>query len=97
MTRSRTLARYPAALSVSTPRASSSRRDKGQLNETVRGAFGLGHVGRGRAAWGGVSLGICIPDSTHDASLGSIVNRPEASRNPECRKGIIGQCDDSRA
>ena len=39
----------------------------------------LGHLGRGRAAWGGVTLGICIPDSTHDASLGSIVNRPEAS------------------
>jgi len=57
----RTLARYPAALSVSTLHASSSRRDKGQLNETVRGVFGSGHLGGGRAAWGLVTLGICIP------------------------------------
>ena len=56
-----TLARYPAALSVSTLHASSSRRDKGQLNETVRGVFGSGHLGGGRAAWGLVTLGICIP------------------------------------
>ena len=57
----KTLARYPAALSVSTLHASSSRRDKGQLNETVRGVFGSGHLGGGRAAWGLVTLGICIP------------------------------------
>ena len=57
----RTLARYPAALSVSTLHASSSRRDKGQLNETVRGVFGSGHLGGGRAAWGLVTVGICIP------------------------------------
>ena len=57
----RSLARYPAALSVSTLHASSSRRDNGQLNETVRGVFGSGHLGGGRAAWGLVSLGICIP------------------------------------
>src|SRR5271165_837352 len=56
-----TLARYPAALSVSTLHASSSRRDNGQLNETVRGVFGSGHLGGGRAAWGLVTLGICIP------------------------------------
>ena len=56
-----TLARYPAALSVSTLHASSSRRDKGQLNETVRGVFGSGHLGGGRAAWGLVTVGICIP------------------------------------
>ena len=56
-----TLARYPAAVSVSTLHASSSRRDKGQLNETVRGVFGSGHLGGGRAAWGLVTLGICIP------------------------------------
>ena len=57
----RTLARYPAAVSVSTLHASSSRRDTGQMNETVRGVFGSGHLGGGRAAWGLVTLGICIP------------------------------------
>ena len=34
---------------------------KGQLNETVRGVFGSGHLGGGRAARGLVTLGICIP------------------------------------
>ncbi len=56
-----TLARYPAARSVSTLPASSSRRDKGRLNETVRGAFGCGDLGSGRAGRGVVTLGICIP------------------------------------